>query len=127
QLAAMVRHRSLVMIFSDLLTDDADAVLKSLHHLKHRGNDVILFHVLDAAEVDFPFHGMVEFEDKETPEKMLVDSDGMRADYLESLGEFRARYKRDCTAAGVDYVPLHTGMAFDKALMEYLTDRQKRF
>ncbi|MGL4461089.1 MAG: DUF58 domain-containing protein, partial [Planctomycetia bacterium] len=46
QLAAMVRHRSLVMIFSDLLTDDADAVLKSLHHLKHRGNDVILFHVL---------------------------------------------------------------------------------
>src|SRR5215472_5009645 len=65
QLAAMVRSRSLVMLFSDLLTDP-EPVIESLHHLRHRGNEVILFHVLDEAEVHFPFDGLIEFEDEET-------------------------------------------------------------
>src|SRR6266513_3377838 len=55
-LAAMIRSKSLVMLFSDLLTDP-EPVLQSLHHLRHRGHDVILFHVLDEAEVQFPFEG----------------------------------------------------------------------
>lgn len=126
QLASMIRHKSLVMIFSDLLTDP-EMVTKSLHHLKHRGHDVILFHILDAAEAEFPFRGMVEFLDKETPQKMVVDSDGIRADYIEALAEFREHYRKECAAAGVDYVPLHTGMPFDKALTEYLFDRRSRF
>lgn len=126
QLASMIRHKSLVMIFSDLLTDQ-ERVTKSLHHLKHRGHDVILFHILDEAEAEFPFNGMIEFLDKETPQKMIVDSDGIRADYLEALAAFRDHYRRECLLAGVDYVPLHTGMPFDKALTEYLFDRRQRF
>ena len=60
QVAAMLRHSSLVMIFSDLLADQ-DSVLQSLYRLRHGGHDVILFHVLDEAEVQFPFarHGRV--------------------------------------------------------------------
>ncbi|HEX3725322.1 MAG TPA: DUF58 domain-containing protein, partial [Pirellulales bacterium] len=61
QIAAMLRHRSLVMLFSDLLADP-DPILKALHRLRHGGHDVILFHVLDEAEVRFPFDGMIEFE-----------------------------------------------------------------
>ena len=126
QVASMIRHRSLVMLFSDLLAD-TDTVIKSLHHLRHGGNDVILFHILDAAEAEFPFRGMVELRDNETPQKMVIDADGIRADYLDALDEFRGRYRRECALSGIDYVPVHTGMPFDKALMEYLADRSRRF
>lgn len=126
QVASMIRHKSLVVLFSDLLTDP-DEVLKGLYHLKHRGNDVIVFHILDASEVDFPFRGMVEFIDKESPERLIVDSDGLRADYLEALAEFRAKYRKECALSGVDYVPVHTGMQFDRALMSYLVERQSKY
>src|SRR5438270_548992 len=71
QLAAMVRGKSLVMVFSDLLCDP-EPVLAALHHLRHRGHEVILFHVMDEAEVHFPFSGLVEFEDVETPDRLTL-------------------------------------------------------
>ena len=126
QIAAMVRHRSLIMLFSDLLADP-EPVFHSLHHLRHRGNDVILFHVLDEAEASFPFDGVIEFEDTESHEKLTVDARGIRGDYLEAVEELTARYRRECSIARVDYVPLHTGMPFDRALMSYLVSRQARF
>jgi uncharacterized protein (DUF58 family) len=126
QLAAMIRSKSLVMLFSDLLTDPAP-VLESLHHLRHRGNEVILFHILDEAEVRFPFEGVIEFEDVEEPNKLTVDARGMRGDYLEALGEFQDYYRRECFKANIDYVAMDTSVSFDKALMEYLLQRQKRF
>src|SRR5438093_11442573 len=95
QLAAMIRSKSLVMVFSDLLADPAP-VLESLHHLRHRGNEVILFHILDEAEVRFPFDGLIEFEDVEEPNQLTVDARGIRDDYLSALGEFQAFYRREC-------------------------------
>src|SRR4051812_21664894 len=126
QLAAMVRGRSLVMLFSDLLTEP-EPVLQSLHHLRHRGNEVILFHVLDEAEVHFPFEGVIEFEDVEDHNRLTIDARGMRRDYLQAVGEFQAFYQRECAKAGIDYVPMDTSVNFDKALMQYLLQRQKRF
>ncbi|MGO8690537.1 MAG: DUF58 domain-containing protein, partial [Thermoguttaceae bacterium] len=64
QVAAMLRHASLVMIFSDLLGEPTP-ILEALYRLRHGGHDVILFHVLDEAEVNFPFDGMVELEEPE--------------------------------------------------------------
>ncbi len=126
QLAAMIRHKSLVMIFSDLLTDP-EPVIQSLHHLRHRGNEVILFHVLDEAEVHFPFQGIIEFEDVEQPQRLTLDALGIRGDYLKALAEFQGRYREECRKAGIDYVPMDTSVSFDKALMQYLLQRQKRF
>lgn len=126
QLAAMIRHKSLIMLFSDLLTDP-QPVLQSLHHLRHRGNEIILFHILDEAEVHFPFEGIVEFEDVEAPQKLTVDARNMRGDYLQSLGEFQNLYREECSKAGIDYVAMDTSVSFDKALMEYLLQRQRRF
>ena len=68
QVAAMLRHASLVMVFSDLLADP-DPIMESLYRLRHGGHDVILFHVLDEAEVHFPFSGMVELEEPETGQR----------------------------------------------------------
>jgi uncharacterized protein (DUF58 family) len=125
QVAAMLRHASLVMVFSDLLAD-ADPIMESLYRLRHGGHDVIIFHVLDEAEVQFPFSGMVELEDPETRQRMAIDADGFRRVYLDEVEAFRDRYRRECFQAGIDYVPLDTSMRFDRALAEYLMRRSER-
>ena len=125
QVAAMLRHKSLVMIFSDLLTEP-EPVLRALRILRHGGHDVILFHVLDEAEATFPFDGLVELEDPETEEKISVDAANYRADYLEEIEAFREQYRRECFQVGVDYVEIDTSMQFDKALMGYLLSRRGR-
>jgi uncharacterized protein (DUF58 family) len=125
QVAGMIRHRSLVMLFSDLL-GDTDTILKAIHRLRFSGHDLIIFHILDEAEAEFPFEGMLRLEDNETQETIEVDAEAIKADYLEEVANFRATYKSDCVRARIDYVPLHTGMPFDKALMSYLLTRQAR-
>jgi len=126
QVGAMLRHRSLVMIFSDLLAD-AGPIRDALLRLRHRGHDVILFHVLDEAEVTFPFDGMVELVEPESQDKLVVDADAARRSYLDAVRDFRDGFRRDCVRMGIDYVPLDTGMQFDRALMEYLVSRRTRF
>lgn len=126
QVGAMLNRRSLVMVFSDLLTEP-DPVLKSLYRLKHRGHDVILFHVLDEAEVRFPFDGMIEFEEPETSERIQIDATNDRRDYQSAVEQFRDDYRRECFQAGIDFVALDTSMQFDKALVEYLVSRKARF
>ena len=125
QVATMIKHRSLVMLFSDLL-GDSESTLKAIHRLRHSGHDVIIFHILDEAEALFPFEGMLELEDNETNERLTVDAEGIKADYLEEVAAFQGHYRKECLSARVDYVPLHTGMPFDKALMSYLLSRQAR-
>ena len=82
--------------------------------------------MLDEAEARFPFQGMVELEDPETDERLTLDADGFRDDYLKSVAEFCDTYRRECFQAGIDYVALDTSMQFDKALTEYLVRRTKK-
>ena len=123
QLAAMLKHSSLVMIFSDLLVDP-EPVIAALRRLRHGGHDVILFHVLDQAEVAFPFEGLVQLRDPETGAVIEIDADGYRRDYLDEIEAFRSLYKRECRQSRIDYVPLDTSMPFDRALTEYLVNRR---
>ena len=125
QIAAMLRHASLVMIFSDLLAEP-DPVLEALYRLRHGGHDVILFHVLDEAETQFPFEGIVELEEPETKQRLRLDALSFRRDYLAELESFRETYRRECFQARIDYVALDTSMRFDKALTEYLASRAAR-
>jgi uncharacterized protein (DUF58 family) len=126
RVGAMIRHRGLLMLMSDLLTDP-DEVIDSLRMLRYRGHDVILFHILDEAEVSFPFSGSVDLLEPESGDRQVVDAAGIRSDYMDALNEMRERYRQECFAIGADYVPLDTSMPFDKALMEYLYQRQARF
>jgi uncharacterized protein (DUF58 family) len=126
RIASMVKGKSLVMVFSDLLAEPGP-VVDALHHLRHRGNEVILFHILDEAEVHFPFEGLVEFEDVESPDRLTIDAKGMRGDYLKAVSEFRDAYREECHKARIDYLALDTSVGFDKALLEYLVQRQRRF
>ncbi|MEM1063739.1 MAG: DUF58 domain-containing protein [Planctomycetota bacterium] len=124
--AAAIRGRGLVAIFSDLLADP-DETLEGVRRLRHSGHDVIVFHVLDEAEVEFPLKGMTELTDPETGAKQTVDAAAIRDDYVETLNEFLAALERGCRLSGADYLPLHTGMRFDTALVKYLSRRQARF
>lgn len=138
QLAAMLKQHSLVMLFSDLIPTvdgeeqgdeergDLERVMSSLARLRHGGHDVIVFHVLDAAEVTFPFDGPVQFEDSESGESVSVDATGFREEYLQQVEEFRETYKEKCNGLQIDYVPLDTSVPFDRALTEYLIQRTRR-
>jgi uncharacterized protein (DUF58 family) len=125
QLATMLRHASLVMIFSDLL-GEPDEILRALHRLRHAGHDVILFHILDEAEVRFPFAGNVELFEPETGDRVQGNAEAFRGDYLDELQRFRQRFRHECATAMIDYVSLDTAMQFDKALIEYLQRRSLR-
>jgi uncharacterized protein (DUF58 family) len=126
QLGAMLRTRTLVMVFSDLL-DNTEDVFNSLYRMRHGGHDVILFHVMDEAEVSFPFSGICELEDPESKEKLKVDASAFRADYQTEVKQFRDDITERCAKANIDYVQLDTSMQFDRALIEYLHSRQARF
>lgn len=126
RVAAMIKHRSLIMLFSDLLAEP-EPIIDTLHLLRHAGHDIIVFHVLDEAEVSFPFDGMVDLQDPESGQNMIIDAAGIRADYLEAVTELRETFREGCQSARVDYVPLSTCMPFDKALLEYLSQRKARF
>ena len=128
QIAAMMRHRSLIMMFSDLLADP-DPVIQALRRIRHGGHDVILFHILDEAEVRFPFDGIVEFEEPEAqrPQCKSTQPTFGRPIWTNSRNLFGSATSRECFQIGVDYVPLDTSMQFDKALMEYLVNRRGRF
>lgn len=123
---SMIRHRSLMMLMSDLLADP-DEIIEAIRLLRFRGHDVIVFHILDEAEVTFPFSGSVDLLEPESDETRIVDADGIRADYLQALNELRDKYRTACLKTGADYVPLDTSMPFDKALVEYLSQRRARF
>ncbi len=136
QVAAMLKQHSLVMLFSDLWPADdgdktwqeqIDETISALARLRHSGHDVIVFHILDAAEVEFPYDGPVQFTDAESGESVSVDATGFRDDYLAALADFRDAYRDGCHRLQIDYVPLDTSMPFDTALTEYLLQRQSMF
>ena len=126
QLSSMMRHRSLVMLMSDLL-GDPESTMQSLRQLRHRGHDVIVFHILDEAEVHFPFEGSVQLEEPETGQSLTVRAEEVAKEYREQIESFRADFRSQCAAQRIDYVPLDTSMPYDKALTEYLLSRRGRF
>jgi len=126
QISSMLKHRSLLMIFSDLLFDE-ESTINSLYRLKHGGHDIILFHILDHAEVHFPFSGICQLRDPETNEEIKVDADGFRTEYIKRVKDFREGLAQKSRQSGIDYVALDTSMQFDKALIEYLHSRKMRF
>jgi uncharacterized protein (DUF58 family) len=123
-IAGSIKRRSLVVILSDLL-DDEQEVLRALHHFRHRKHEVILFHILDSAELDFPFTRLADFVDLETGARLQVDPRYARETYLEEIGAFVDRFRRECSRSLVEYVQVNTSTPFDLMLAAYLARRGK--
>jgi len=122
---AHIPHRGLIVFFSDLLTD-TDAVFDALHHIRFRGHDLIVMHVLDAKETTFPFDGAVRLEDPETGLTLAGDARALARRYHEALAAWRGDLRTRVQAIRADYVPLDTSVSFDRALVEFLIQRQRR-
>src|SRR5438445_7005271 len=124
QLAESLTKRGMVVLISDLL-DDPEAVIRGLKHFQFRGCDVIVFHVLDRDELEFPFERATRFEDLETTDEVMAVPGLVRAHYLEAIGGLIDRYRRELGAAGIDYTLLPTSQPLEMALLSYLSTRSK--
>jgi len=121
-------RRGMVVLISDLLTDtgpgsDREATLKGLRLLRQRGHDVLVFHVMDDDELDFPFSGPTRFEGLELPDFLNCNPRALREGYLEAIGEFLEQTRLGCVRNGVDYALVRTSDPLDAVLATYLSNR----
>ena len=122
-LVERISRRGLIVVFSDLLDDPAE-IIRGLRYFRHRGHEVILFHLLDPRERDLSFHGGTRFVDLEDPNSFLSTQPWhVQDEYRELMDEMIATYRFGCAEAQIDYVLLDTTTPFDVALTRYLVRR----
>ncbi len=121
-MAERVTRRGIVMVFSDLF-DEPHEVLTGLMHLRHRRHEVVVFHVLDRAEEEFPFQESTLFRGMERMPDLLTDPRSLRDGYLEQLRLFTTEVEQGCRAQNIDYVRLRTDRPLGLALSTYLAHR----
>jgi uncharacterized protein (DUF58 family) len=124
-LAERFKKRGVVVVLSDLF-DDPARTLAGLKHLRHRRHEVIVFHILDPAEVDFPFRDTTMFKGLEGLPDVLADPYALRRAYQAELGGFLDELKKGCRMIDIDYVPLQTDQDLDGPLSTYLASRSAR-
>ena len=124
--AELLRDKGLVIVFSDLYADVLD-VMEALHHVRFSGHDVVVFHVMDEAEVKFDFDAPMRFRDIETGERIVANAKALRTSYLEQIQAFTDELKTECRKVDIDYVLVDTSQPFDKALLSFLATRKSHF
>jgi uncharacterized protein (DUF58 family) len=124
ELAVRIRRRGLIVLISDLW-DDPRAVISSLQHFRHLKHEVLVFHVLDRDEIDFPFKSQSAFRDLETQRVVPADPGTAGEGYRGRVRQWRKELARECRRHMIDYVPLDTAVPFDQALLQYLHKRQR--
>jgi uncharacterized protein (DUF58 family) len=119
-------RRGMVMLISDAF-DDAARLGRAVRHLRHRGHDVMLFHVLAPEEIDFPFTKATKFNDLERPGEVVpTDARSLRAEYIRNFESWRAELRKAMEDVRAEYVLLRTDEPVDRALGAYLAKRAKR-
>ncbi|MCU0606851.1 MAG: DUF58 domain-containing protein [Candidatus Edwardsbacteria bacterium] len=123
ELAGRVRRRGLIVLISDLWDGWRD-VVAALRHFRHLKHEVLVFHVLDRDEIEFPFERDAVFRDLERGDELPVSPAAGRA-YRLRVRDWRGSLARECRRHAIDYVPLDTATPFDRALLQYLHKRQR--
>jgi uncharacterized protein (DUF58 family) len=124
-LAERFKKRGVVAILSDLF-DDVPRIIAGLKHFRHRRHEVIVFHILDPAELDFPFRDTTLFKGLEGLPEVLTEPYALRKAYQDEIGAFLDDLKKGCRMIDIDYVPLRTDWELDTALTSYLAARANR-
>lgn len=119
-----LRRKGIVALVSDLYADP-DEVVGAVAGLRGRGHDVLVFHLLDPAELAFPFRDPTSFEDLETRERLPVAPRALRERYLEAMDDHLTRLERRMRDARVDYGLFDTSKPLDHALFRYLSHRAR--
>lgn len=124
-LAERLKKRGVVLILSDLF-DNVDSLLAGLKHFRHRRHDVILFHILDGAELDFPFSHPTLFKGLEQLPEVMADPRSLRRAYLEEFAKFQEAVKLGCRNCQIDYQVMRTDQPLDLALSSYVASRMAK-
>lgn len=117
------KKRGLVIVFSDFFGEEERA-FAMVRNLVGRGHDVVLMHVLDGDEIDFPFREMTLFEGLESEEKLLVEPQIVRREYLKRLREHQARIRRGALEAQAGYQLVDTRTPPGEIVLKLIRDRK---
>lgn len=126
RLAEALTRRGMVVLMSDLL-DEPVEIVKGLRYLRFKGSDVIVFHLLDHAELTFPFDRASRFLDMETDDEVMAVPDVVREHYLKEVKALIALYERELRLVGIDYWLVDTSKPLDFALLSYLSARSRDY
>ena len=124
QVAQRVKRRGLVLILSDLY-DDPDAIITAVKHFRHRGHEVIVFHIVDPIEMAFDFKKETLFTDLESGKRIQTQPWAIREEYQRRFMGYIDRMRMAFEDVQVDYELIDTRESFDVALMAYLHKRKK--
>jgi len=120
--AEKIPRRGLVCLVSDLFVD-LDGLLRGLQHFRHYDHEVIVLHVMDQDELEFPFQGNTMFRGLEGMGNVMIEPRALRQGYLEAVERFCREVKRKCVASRIDYKLISTADHLDAALLAFLAAR----
>lgn len=124
--ARIARRKGIVIVISDFY-QEVDEIIKGLRFFQYRGNDVILFHILDPTELEMPLANVSRLEDMETADYVTYVPEYSRKAYLQLLREHVGQLRKNCREFLVDYELLSTEQPLDRALLSYLSTRQRKY
>jgi hypothetical protein len=118
------KRRSIVALISDLY-ENPDDLLEALKPYRFLGNDLVVFHLLDPAEIHFPYNDASRFQDLETGEELPVVPEAFAEQYRKMVAEHIEALRTKCSEARIDYTLLDTSKPLDEALFNYLGNRER--
>jgi uncharacterized protein (DUF58 family) len=129
EVAERIARRSLVVIITDLFENVGEhkQLLNALRHLRYRGHEVLVFHILETeTERKFEFPDVpMRFVDMETGEEMSLQPAQLRENYTEAARAFSTRFREKCRERNIDFIELDTAEPYSTALLAYLNKRKR--
>src|SRR4051794_33226879 len=122
QIAEKLTHRSLIVVLSDFF-DNIESIQQGLRHLRYKKHELMVFQILDPAEIEFPFEDVTLFKGLEELGELLTEPRALRAGYLEQLRLFTEDLKKTCRGMNVDFQRFNTSDSLDVALSQFLATR----
>ena len=122
EFAGRMKRKGMVMVFSDLL-DNTDEFIKGINHLRFRGHNVTVFHILDPHEIEFPLNGVWRFEGLENDGELITQPVRVREAYLKELEVFIGKVRGACIKSQADYVLVNTAEPIESVISSYLLQR----
>ncbi|MFP6704360.1 MAG: DUF58 domain-containing protein [Planctomycetaceae bacterium] len=124
--AERTKRRGLVIVISDLI-DNEESIASGLGHFRHNNHEVIVFHTMDPAELEFPYDRLTRFKDMEGAGRVVANPKSLRARYLSRINQFTDTVKRDCFERRISYELCDTSQPYDRFLAAYLDKRSRIF
>lgn len=124
EVAERIKRRGLVIVISDLI-DNEPSIAAGLQHFRHNKHEVIVYHVMDDAELTFPYERLTRFKDMEGAGRVTTNPKSLRARYLARINAFTDRVKQDCLQRNIDYNLINTKQPYDVALAACLDKRSR--